>query len=327
MKTLFKFTKISWATLALTLVFLTSCGSKDSHEAEIQAIAVDFSIERFDQLFYDTPVSELGTLKRTYPYLFPKQFDDAFWVEKKQDTLFKELHEEVEKKFADLGSMPEELSDFFKHVKYYFPDQNPKKVVTLISEVDVTSKAIYADSLVLISLDTYLGEEHRFYKGFPEYMRPTFEATQILPDLAESFAITRIPVPTDRSLLAQMIFQGKILYTKELLLPKMAKEHLITYTKEQQDWCRENEAEMWRYFIENKLLFDTDAKLQARFIQASPFSKFYLDIDAESPGRVGAWLGWQIVGSYMKNNNVTLQELFAKEAKVLFEESRYKPKK
>ncbi len=327
MKTLFKFTKISWATLGLTLVFLTSCGSKDARESEIDQVTVDFSVERFDQLFYDTPVAELGNLKRTYPYLFPKQFDDAFWAEKKRDTLFEELHSEVEKKFADLGGLTEELTGFFKHIKYYFPEQDPKRVVTLISEVDVTSKAIYADSLVLISLDTYLGEDHRFYKGFPEYMRPTFESSQVLPDLAESFAISRISVPSDRSLLAQMIYQGKILYTKELLLPKMPKENLITYTKAQFDWCRENEAEMWRYFIENKLLFDTDTKLHARFVQASPFSKFYLDIDAESPGRVGAWLGWQIVGSYMRNNNVTLQELFAKDAKVLFEESRYKPKK
>ena len=50
-------------------------------------------------------------------------------------------------------------------------------------------------------------------------------------------------------------------------------------------------------------------------------------MDDESPGRVGVWIGWQIVRSYMKNNNVTLQELFAKDAKEIFDNSKYKPKK
>jgi hypothetical protein len=33
----------------------------------------------------------------------------------------------------------------------------------------------------------------------------------------------------------------------------------------------------------------------------APFSKFYLEIDNDSPGRIGAWIGWQMVRSYMKN--------------------------
>ena len=35
------------------------------------------------------------------------------------------------------------------------------------------------------------------------------------------------------------------------------------------------------------------------FFDASPFSKFYLEIDNQSPGRIGRWIGWQIVRSYM----------------------------
>jgi uncharacterized protein YjaZ len=104
-------------------------------------------------------------------------------------------------------------------------------------------------------------------------------------------------------------------------------EDIMGYTKEQLDWCYNNEAQMWRYFIDNKSLFDTDNKLNTRFLEPAPFSKFYLEIDSESPGRTGAWIGWQIVRSFMKNNNVTLQELFEEEAKELFEQSKYKPRK
>ena len=68
-------------------------------------------------------------------------------------------------------------------------------------------------------------------------------------------------------------------------------------------------------------------KLNARFIQRAPFSKFYLELDQESPGSVGVFIGWQIVRAYMKNNNVTLQELALKDAKTIFDQSKYKPKK
>ena len=66
---------------------------------------------------------------------------------------------------------------------------------------------------------------------------------------------------------------------------------------------------MWRYFIENEIFYSDDPKLIPRFINPAPFSKFYLEIDNESPGRVGAWIGWQIVRSYMKNNEVSFADL------------------
>jgi uncharacterized protein YjaZ len=59
----------------------------------------------------------------------------------------------------------------------------------------------------------------------------------------------------------------------------------------------------------------------------APFSKFYIDIDKESPGRIGVWLGWQIVRSYMNNNEVTLQQLLQTNAEEIFNKSKYKPKK
>jgi hypothetical protein len=56
---------------------------------------------------------------------------------------------------------------------------------------------------------------------------------------------------------------------------------------------------MWRYFIEKKC-FTVMIKVDASFYKSGSFSKFYLEIDNESPGQVGGWIGWQIVRSYMK---------------------------
>ena len=84
---------------------------------------------------------------------------------------------------------------------------------------------------------------------------------------------------------------------------------------------------MWSNLVENKLLFDSNPKNELRFIKPAPFTKFYLEIDNESPGRVGQWIGWQIVRSFMQNNKVSMQEMIKMDTKELFEKSKYKPKK
>jgi uncharacterized protein YjaZ len=127
--------------------------------------------------------------------------------------------------------------------------------------------------------------------------------------------------------LSQMIYYGKQLYLKDLLLPDYNDAQKMGYTPEQITWCQENESYMWRYFISKEMLYSNDQKLAMRFIDPAPFSKFYLEIDNESPGQVGSWIGWQIVRSYMNNNEVSLTDLLNANAKEIFEKSKYKPKK
>jgi uncharacterized protein YjaZ len=124
-----------------------------------------------------------------------------------------------------------------------------------------------------------------------------------------------------------MIYVGKEMYLKDILLPEAPDDIKMGYTPEQIKFCQENENYMWRFFLENQMLYDTDQKLVPRFINPAPFSKFYLEIDNDTPGRVGAWLGWQIVRSYMENNKTSLQDMLKMDAKTIFENSKYKPKK
>jgi hypothetical protein len=192
--------------------------------------------------------------------------------------------------------------------------------------MDYQNKVIFTDSLVLISLDLYLGKNHRFYE-FPDYLKQNFEPSQIMSDLVSSFAVHKIKPPTDKTLLSQMIYAGKELYLKDILLPETPDEVKIGYKPDQQKWCQENESYMWSYFIEDKLLYSSDSKLANRFINVAPFSKFYLEIDNQSPGRVGSWIGWQIVRAFMENNPVSIPQLMKMEANELFQKSKYKPKK
>ena len=113
----------------------------------------------------------------------------------------------------------------------------------------------------------------------------------------------------------------------EQLLTLKGKNEIIDYTPEQYEWAMANETDIWTYFVENKLLFDTDSKLLSRFINPAPFSKFYLEFDNDSPPRLGRYIGWQIVKSYMERNNVPLQMLPGKTNDEIFKEANYKPRR
>ena len=177
-------------------------------------------------------------------------------------------------------------------------------------------------------MDTYLGKDHHFYSGIQKFIRNNFETDQIVVDIATEYAKERIYQPQRKTLLDEMIYFGKQLYFKDVILPNKSEAERIGYSNEALNWARTNEHYIWRFFIERELLYSTDTKLPGRFINPAPFSKFYLEeIDTNSPGRVGQYIGWQIVKAYMKNNNVSLQDMLRAKPEDIFNNSKFKPRK
>ena len=125
-----------------------------------------------------------------------------------------------------------------------------------------------------------------------------------------------------------MVHYGKELYLKDKLLPENSDAQKINYTEQQADWAKANEEQIWRYFVERELLYSTESSLDRRFLDPAPFSKFQLALDNESPGRLGRYMGWQIVRAFMeKNPEVELVTLLDMPADELFKKSNYKPKR
>ena len=130
-----------------------------------------------------------------------------------------------------------------------------------------------------------------------------------------------------RRFVDQMISFGKQLYLKDLFMPFKSEASRIGYSEEEYTWAQLNESEIWSYFVDRDLLFSTDTSLSNRFIAQAPFSKFYLELDNESPGMLGRYLGWQIVRQFMENNDVSLRELSTISGEELYKKSKYKPVK
>ncbi len=316
-----------YIVLSLLIFALASCDKKSKVEKAVETIPVTLKVDRFEKAFFESSPKDLPNLKAEYPFFFPPENnDDSVWIEKMQNPMWRELYKEVEKKYSNFDAQTNEMETLFRHMKYYFPEIPMPKVYTIIGQMDYNNKVIYANDKLVIALELYLGSKHKFYE-FPAYLKQNFEERQMMPDIVSSFSLRKIPPPTDKTLLSDMIYYGKELYLKDLLLPDFTDAEKIGYQPEQITWCQENESYMWRFFIDENLLFDSDSRLPNRFINLAPFSKFYLEIDNESPGRVGQWVGWQIVRSFMENNEVSLQQMLKMDAKELFEKSKYKPKK
>lgn len=319
--------KSIFKTLLISSIFY-GCNTTDKVEAEILKINADVSVSRFDREFASAKVNDLPILKESYPFLFPSQYPDSIWTAKMQDSLQIELFSEVGKAFPDFIDQKQDLEGLFQHIKYYFPETKVPHVITLTNDVEYNYRVILADTLLLIGLDNYLGPEHRFYADIQDYIAAGLDQQYMVGDVADNFAKKVVPRLNDRTLLSDMIYYGKILYLKDKLMPLATDAVKMGYSQDQLDWAVANEEPIWRNFIEQEHLYSTDRELQLRFIEPAPFSKFGLEkIDNESPGRIGQYIGWQIVSAFMNSNEITVQQLLKIPAEEIFKKSSFKPKK
>ncbi|MDC1400480.1 gliding motility lipoprotein GldB, partial [Polaribacter sp.] len=149
----------------------------------------------------------------------------------------------------------------------------------------------------------------------------------LIVDVANAIINSQFPPSNYRSFSSKIIEEGKKMYLLDVYLPSVSEKEKTGYTFAKLAWAKQQEEAVWKFFIENELLYSTDTKLNKRFIENAPFSKFYTAQDNQSPGKIGSYIGWQIVRSFMKQNDVSLQKLIAIDAQSLLDQSKYKPKK
>lgn len=135
-----------------------------------------------------------------------------------------------------------------------------------------------------------------------------------------------MPGALTNNMLDKMIEEGKVFYLMDRFIPCIADKHKIGFTPSELNWCRKNETNMWAYFIENDLLFNSDPVIINRFVNDGPFTAAF---QRESPARAAIWVGWQIVRTYMdRNKQVSLDELIRKQDfRGILRASGYKPRR
>ena len=304
-------------------ILLASC-VRDPLKINVSNVSVDLIIKHFDvdllKIKPEQMQSAIPELKKSYNDFFDiftyrmisiGGIDQANFSEMLNsfiaDTLIRDLESDVATKI-DTIRIGKEILDAFKHYRYYFPQKEIPVIYTCISGFN--QSVVISKDLVGISLDKYLGASSPFYVklGLPEYKRKNMYSSRIVPDVMYGWAAAEWP-KDDKSnnLLSQMIQEGKLMYFMDAMLPELNDSLKMGYSEDKLDYCRENEAKMWTFLAEQKLLFTTDRMSIKRFIDDGPYTSAF---GQSSPARTGVWLGWQIVRSYMKENKeVKLSEL------------------
>lgn len=314
--------------LLVSVFAVVNCGKKEHlNEQNIQKLEYAVEWKRFDEAFTNLNNENFDEVQRQFPMLLHKGVSKEIWLQKKNDSLFQEICNEVANKFTDLSKIQKEVNEVLKRTHYYFPEDHPNKVITLISEVDVKNQVVYTDSLVLISLDTYLGEKHKYYSVFDAYLLRNHSQERITVDVSLAVATHKVPFQSSPSFLDGMITEGKKLLVLDSLMPQLSDTLKFNYTQKELEWAEVNEEQIWRYFMEQKMLYDHQPKLFQRFLLTAPFSKFYMSFDRESPGRIGVYMGYQMVKAFQDKKQLPLKKLIATDNALLFKESNYKPKK
>lgn len=245
------------------------------------------------------------------------------------DTAMKALYHATMRHYPDLSEQSSELTTAFRYLKYYFPERSTPEVYTYISGLDIDSPVRYSEQGLVIGLDLFLGNTEPIYarSGIPLYKIANMTSEQLIPNCMAEIGRSLVNVDEQKQrLLDIMVAEGKILYFKELTLPGIADNIKIGYTSAQNEWCKANEARIWAFLVENNLLFTTDPEAVGKLLTDGPFTSGF---GKESPGRIGAWVGWQIVRKYMQRNSDLAPAEMMKEtdSQKILEGSRYKPRK
>ena len=312
----------------LFIIIVISYNYRNSIQDEINPLDIKIVVDRFDQVFDSLSESNIVEIKNDYPFLFPGKYSDDFWINKSNDTLYSLLKDSVDKNFMDLLDVENDLLNLYKHLKDELPQIRIPKVISIINNVDYENKVILADTLLIISIDSYLGSDNILYDGIPSFIKKEMDIKYLSSHITEKYFDKIIKLNSGRNFLSKMIFYGKKLYFKDIIMKTSNDAIKIGYTRDENIWVNENQIFIWQYFIEKQLLFKTDERLDDRFLFPAPFSKFYLEIDNNSPGKIGQWIGWQIVKSYSNEfPDKSLKEILSLEAEELFNKSNYKPRR
>jgi hypothetical protein len=334
---------------ASLLIFVTACTCNRSSrqpkkEQEVKKSKIRVEILRFEKAWFAMDPAnlpnELKKIQKTYPrpyeafYNFVMEFP-RFGSQEQQLMVIRDfitkkdmrnLYDTVMLKYPDLDFLESELQVAFANYKSYFPEKPVPQVFTCITEFAGFQAFTFGDSILGLCIDDHLGPKYLYYKNFfYDYQLYGLDKKFMSVHAMNVMATNIIDAPDARStLLDKMIAYGKILYFIQSMLPDKSPKDVMEYDDKQWKWCVDNERQIWGYFLEKKLLYDTRPD-NIRYVEEGPST---YGMPKESPGKAGAWLGWQIVRAYMKENpGTTLKQLIAlKDGQKLLEGSKYKPR-
>jgi hypothetical protein len=312
--------------LLLIILFISGCKSDSRIDINLKKIPVDFHVQRFEQDLFslspDNLPQGIHALKEKYPAFFGfftsdiMQWDTADTEANIRilltDEVIGELMDSVNRVFGDFSVQEKILKEAFQRFSYHFPNIPVPQLLTSITEFSFPTAT--DDSLLMVSLEMFLGENYPYY---PSFGLPAYKIRRMNKEHLPLFALTAwydqifgdYPPAAGGRFLDAIIEEGKQMYFLEIMLPHIADTLSTGWRAEELSWLKSNEPQMWTYYIDRKYLYSTDKIEYAPLINDAPFSSAP-GIPPESAPRIGVYSGWQIVRKYMRlHPELSLMEL------------------
>ncbi len=240
------------------------------------------------------------------------------------DSTLMSLYQKEQEIFADITPYEKELSIGFSLLLEEFPELKLPEIYMHVSGLN--QNIIVTDSILSLSADKYLGADYPLYQNFfYDYQRQQMCPERVVPDYLLGFLYSDFSFSgNENALLDRMLYEGKLRYILSELLTERDVRESFGYTKEQYEWCEKSESRIWKTMLQQKQLYTTDYIITSQYINEAPYT---VPLTNSSPGRVGVWVGYRIIASYMRNHSkTTLSELIGMtDYQELFKEARYKP--
>ncbi len=334
------------------MVLFSACNNDDTTPA-VSHIKVDITFERFEKDIFSIDTlnieQELRGLQAKYPSLYPIFIKNILGLNdsirdkgvKRFISQNKLIAGAADEQFKNIEAIKKDFEKAFQYVKYYFPEYKTPRIITIVGPPDalaqtstgeLTPNFIGPDFLGL-SLQFYLGKDFSLYKDAffisniaPEYRSRRFAKEYVVADAMKLIADDIYPDKSGgKGLIEQMIEKGKLLWLLDKFLPKAQDSIKTGYTRQQLNWCKENEGLIWNEIITiEKDLYTKDPVTLQNYLGEAPFTQ---SLGPASPGNIGQWIGWQIVEKFAgKNSSMTVTDVLKTDAKKIFEEAKYKPK-
>lgn len=338
--------------LLLCTMIASSCSKRETQSdktlfGDNKTEEEQISIHRFEQALFapskQTTEQHLLSIEQDFKPMFAASLSDKQYMAVVkafvEDAEMKKVYNIVKRCYPDMKFLETALAQALPKIRKIRQDTCKTNIYTLIIGPAEYSFAYQNRILVYpafstISIDAYCMDslsEHPYYKSMPKYLQTCLTKDNIAPDYIRTYLqeITFKDIPLqnqnpDATLLDCIIDDGKYSYAVAALLPKTPLHNILRYTEEQQKWVEDNEYNIWSYIIQNKLLYNKDRTKYLSLIAEGPTTKGI----ADSPSRIGNYIGYKIVQAYMEKNPITLDSLFrTSKSELILKASEYKPQK
>ncbi len=312
---------------------------KMTREQSVRAKNVEVSCVRYDQMLFALDTGRIAAgVKALYgkvpEVLVAKNCweDSAMMRSLKSylsDPVVRELYRETQRRFPDLDNTRAKLKGAFKTYLTHFPEDSVPDIVFMVSGLDFSMPSVWGlGNNLFVSLDMYLGPDCPYYAsaGMPKFISARCDRKFIPTDcFSKGMAYRHLPDKTPVTALDYMLAEGKRLLLTQTVFPSTPARDIIGYSADKYDWAVQNEGAVWQYLMEKNMIYSKDEDIVRQLVGETPFTRAFGN---NSPGRLGAYLGWRILQCYMKQHPETpLRELMRRtDSQNILNESLYKPK-